>query len=58
MFQLLNSSIHQFAKRQMTWLRKMERDGAAIHWIDGELSLPEKLDKIKNVIDSFNDTGK
>lgn len=32
MFQKLNSSIHQFAKRQMTWLRKMEREGVKIHW--------------------------
>jgi len=35
MFQKLNSSIHNFAKRQMTWLRKMNREGIDIHWIDG-----------------------
>ena len=35
MFQKLNSAIHNFAKRQMTWFRKMERDGIKIHWIDG-----------------------
>jgi len=34
MFQKLNSSIHKFAKRQMTWFRKMEREGIDIHWID------------------------
>ena len=34
MFQKLNSSIHKFAKRQMTWFRKMEREGIEIHWID------------------------
>lgn len=34
MFQKLNSSIHKFAKRQMTWYRKMEREGIDIHWID------------------------
>jgi tRNA dimethylallyltransferase len=39
----LNTAIHQFAKRQMTWFRKMERDGFKIHWIDGSLDLEEKL---------------
>ena len=34
MFQKLNSSIHKFAKRQMTWFRKMEREGVDIYWID------------------------
>jgi tRNA dimethylallyltransferase len=35
MFQKLNSAIHRFAKRQMTWFRKMEREGVNINWIDG-----------------------
>lgn len=35
MFQKLNSAIHQFSKRQMTWFRKMEKEGVAIHWLDG-----------------------
>ncbi|MBI5729833.1 MAG: tRNA (adenosine(37)-N6)-dimethylallyltransferase MiaA [Ignavibacteriales bacterium] len=35
MYQKLNSAIHSFAKRQMTWYRKMERGGTVIHWIDG-----------------------
>jgi tRNA dimethylallyltransferase len=35
MFQKLNSAIHQFAKRQETWFRRMERQGIAIHWLDG-----------------------
>jgi len=43
MFQKLNSAIHRFAKRQMTWFRKMERDGMTINWIDGNLSLHDKL---------------
>ncbi len=34
MFQKLNSAIHQFAKRQVTWFRKMEREGVKINWID------------------------
>lgn len=35
MFQKLNGSIHDFAKRQMTWFRKIEREGIHIEWIDG-----------------------
>ncbi len=35
MFQKLNSAIHGFAKRQMTWFRKMEREGVKINWIEG-----------------------
>ena len=41
MFTLLNTAIHQFAKRQMTWFRRMERNGFTIHWIDGRLD-PER----------------
>ncbi len=36
LFQKLNSAIHQFAKRQETWFRRMERQGVVIHWLDGE----------------------
>jgi tRNA dimethylallyltransferase len=35
MFQKLNSAIHDFAKRQETWFRRMEKNGIAIHWLDG-----------------------
>jgi tRNA dimethylallyltransferase len=35
MFQKLNSAIHQFAKRQETWFRRMERKGIEIHWVEG-----------------------
>jgi len=35
MFQKLNSAIHQFAKRQETWFRRMERQGTEIVWLDG-----------------------
>lgn len=38
MYTLLSNAIHQFAKRQMTWFRGMERDGVAIHWV-----LPDSL---------------
>ena len=46
MFEKLNTAIHQFAKRQMTWFRKMERNGIFINWIDGNLSMPEKVAQI------------
>ncbi len=42
----LNIAIHQFAKRQMTWFRKMEKDGHKIHWIDAGLSNEEKTKRI------------
>lgn len=42
MFQKLNSAIHNFAKRQMTWFRKMEREGVNINWIDGNDFLTAK----------------
>jgi len=35
MFRTLNTRIHQFAKRQETWFRRMEKNGIRIHWIDG-----------------------
>ncbi len=46
LFRLLNIAIHQFAKRQMTWFRRMERNGCEIHWIDGELTIEEKLGQV------------
>jgi len=39
----LETAIHRFAKRQMTWFRGMERRGITIHWIDGELDNKDKL---------------
>lgn len=42
MFRDLFTDIRRFAKRQMTWFRRMERCGVAIRWIDGKLSLDEK----------------
>lgn len=43
MFLQLEIAIHQFAKRQMTWFRGMERRGFTIHWIDALLPMDEKL---------------
>lgn len=46
MFQKLNTAIHRFAKRQMTWFRRMERNGIKINWINGNLSLLKKVEEI------------
>lgn len=43
MLDKLNTAIHQFAKRQMTWYRRMEKHGVRINWIDGLLSPQEKI---------------
>lgn len=50
MFNKLNVAIHQFAKRQATWFRKMERNGFEINWIDGNLPMEEKIKIIENHI--------
>ena len=46
MFQRLEIAIHQFAKRQMTWFRGMERRGFHINWIDATLPMEEKVQQI------------
>ena len=46
MFSRLEIAIHQFAKRQMTWFRGMERRGLTIHWIDATLPTEEKVAQI------------
>ncbi len=46
MFSRLEIAIHQFAKRQMTWFRGMERRGFKIHWIDATLPIEQKVAKI------------
>lgn len=49
MYRQLEIAIHQFAKRQMTWFRGMERRGIAIHWIDGTLPMEEKVNQIEQL---------
>ena len=46
MFSRLEIAIHQFAKRQMTWFRGMERRGFKINWIDATLPMEEKIERI------------
>ena len=50
MYSQLEIAIHQFAKRQMTWFRGMEKRGIDIHWINAELPMKEKIDKTKLLI--------
>lgn len=52
MFKGLEIAIHQFAKRQMTWFRKMERSGSNIHWLDGYLPLEEKIARVKELFNA------
>ena len=52
MFRQLETAIHQFAKRQMTWFRGMERRGFNIHWLDARMSTEEKVEKIMNLLDT------
>lgn len=47
MFHQLETAIHQFAKRQMTWFRGMERRGFTIHWIDARCPMEEKISFVK-----------
>ena len=47
MLRQLEIAIHQFAKRQMTWFRGMERRGFKINWIDATLPMEEKINRIK-----------
>jgi tRNA dimethylallyltransferase len=46
-YQKLNSAIHQFAKKQVTWIRKMEREGLLLHKINGN-----DFNKAKEIIDA------
>ncbi len=54
MLEQLNIAIRQFAKRQMTWFRRMERNGTEICWIDPQLEFDEKIavitEKYKNAV--------
>jgi len=48
MYESLLQAIRQFAKKQMSRFRRMERNGTRIHWIDAELPIEEKIKRIKN----------
>ena len=53
MFTGLETAIHQFAKRQMTWFRGMERRGFTIHWISAELPMEEKIAFVLDKLQEF-----
>ena len=48
----LEIAIHQFAKRQMTWFRGMEKRGLKINWIDYTLSMDDKVNSILELINN------
>ena len=50
MFGQLEIAIHQFAKRQMTWFRGMERRGTPIHWIDASKPTEAKIEEVRRVL--------
>lgn len=52
MVRQLEIAIHQFAKRQMTWFRGMERRGIRVHWIDATRTMDEKVDEIMAIYNS------
>jgi tRNA dimethylallyltransferase len=52
MVEELEIAIHQFAKRQMTWFRGMERKGVKINWIDAEIPMQEKLKEVLNLLNT------
>jgi len=54
MFTDLNVAIHQFAKRQMTWFRRMERNGIKIHWIDANQADEHKLNKTLELLQNVH----
>ena len=50
MFNQLEIAIHQFAKRQATWFRGMERRGFTIHWIPATMNTNDKIQQIKKLL--------
>ena len=58
MFTRLEIAIHQFAKRQMTWFRGMERRGFKIHWIDATLPMKEKVSQIIQIVNCKSENRK
>ena len=53
MYENLYTDIRRFAKRQMTWFRRMERNGVEIHWIDGMKSMDEKLGEVSMLLGKY-----
>lgn len=51
MFRKLEIAIHQFAKRQMTWFRGMEKRGTKIYWINGHSPMEEKVGEVIELLE-------
>lgn len=51
MFERLNVAIRQYAKRQMTWFRRMERNGFKVHWINAGRSIEDQVAQILTILD-------
>lgn len=49
MYSKLEIAIHQFAKRQMTWFRGMEKRGLTIHWLNSELPIEKRIEQVKTL---------
>ena len=58
MMKKLETAIHQFAKRQMTWFRGMEKRGIPIHWLDGNLPIEKNIHQIISLLDRFQTASK
>ena len=56
MIAALNTAIHQFAKRQMTWFRRMEKRGIRIHWLDGEKGVEAMTAEALNLYKTLKET--
>lgn len=52
MFSQLEIAIHQFAKRQMTWFRGMEKRGLHIHWLSSGIPVEKRIEQVRNLIDN------
>ncbi len=50
LFLKLETAIHQYAKRQMTWFRKMEREGCTIHWLDANAPASEHIKTVQHLL--------
>ena len=56
MFKQLEIAIHQFAKRQMTWFRGMERRGFNIHWLNANMPMADKLAQVERWMEQEDET--
>ena len=54
MYEHLYTDIRRFSKRQMTWFRRMERQGITIHWIDGPQPLDTKVAQVLQLLQLFH----